>query len=120
MEPCIRSDELFARLGDDELLVLDLREEEDWNLHEVHIPGSLRMTLSEIAECAGALPDDELIVLVGHSGVPNEVRRAYRLLRMRSRMAVCLDGGLKEWVRQGYPIERHARKHLKVAEPARL
>lgn len=109
MEPCIRCGDLFDRLGDDEVLVLDVRSEEDWNLYDVHIPGALRMSIEEIAQFTSALPDDELIVLCSLDSDLTEVRRVYRLLRGRGRTAVCLEGGLHAWVRQGYPIERHAR-----------
>jgi rhodanese-related sulfurtransferase len=107
LEPGIRCDELYSRLGDDEVLVLDVRRDEEWRQYEVHIPGALRMTPEEVAEYSGTLPDDELIVLCSLNGDPSEVRRAFRQLRLRGRIAVYLEGGLRAWVSEGYPIDRH-------------
>ncbi len=106
MEPSITPNDLFVRLGDDEIVVVDCREDEDWRGFGVHIPGALRMTLAEISQSGQALPDDELIVLCG-AGEGRACRRAYRLLRLCGRDVVCLQGGLEAWVTAGYPTERH-------------
>jgi rhodanese-related sulfurtransferase len=108
MVPVLECQELFSKLGDEEVLVLDCREQEDWFRFELHIPGALRMSLRELEVAAQSLPDDELIVLCGSAEDGSDVRRAYRLLQMRGRDSVCLSGGLMEWVRGGYPTERHA------------
>src|SRR5205807_7552896 len=57
--------DLLQKLGDDELLVLDTRDPDDWALFALHIPGALRISLAELNECAHTLPDDEVIVLCG-------------------------------------------------------
>lgn len=108
MEPTIICAELYMRLGDDEVLVLDCRDPSDWERYDLHIPGALRMTPTEIARDLHMLPDDELIVLYGCSPDGRDTRRVCRLLRMRGREAVCLEGGLGAWVTGGYPTERHA------------
>lgn len=109
MEPTIVCDELYLRLGDDDVLVLDCRNATDWERYEFHIPGALKMTASEIARDLAMLPDDELIVLCGCSPDGADMRRVCRLLRLRGRNAVCLVGGLQAWVTGGYPTERHGR-----------
>jgi rhodanese-related sulfurtransferase len=106
--PFLECQELFSRLGDEEVLVLDCREPDDWLRFELHVPGALRMTLRELEVGAHALPDDELIVLCGCAEDASDVKRAFRLLQMRGREAVCLAGGLLAWVRGGYPTERHS------------
>src|SRR5688572_3157832 len=40
--------DLLRCLGDDEILVLDCRRDEDWTAFDAHIPGALRMSWSEI------------------------------------------------------------------------
>ena len=110
MEPVINCSDLLAQLGDDELLVVDVRSQEEWNAFGVHIPGALRMSVEEISEFGQALPDDELIVLCGTRHDGGEVRRAYRLLQFRGRRSVVLAGGLRRWVEEGYPTERHVRR----------
>jgi rhodanese-related sulfurtransferase len=109
VEPNIICDELYMRLGDDDVLVLDCRDASDWERYELQIPGALRMTVSEIARDLAMLPDDELIVLCGCCPDGMDLRRICRLLRLRGRNAVCLAGGLQAWVTGGYPTERHPR-----------
>lgn len=117
MEPVIDSRDLYLRLGDDELLVIDCREEEDWVVSPFRIPGALRMPLAELSEAAHALPDDELIVLCGASHDCSDARRAWRILRLHELDAVCLSGGLPAWVRAGYPTEpHHARRAVAGAD----
>ncbi len=103
--PCI---ELYLRLGDDDVLVLDCREPEDWERYALHIPGALWMPLEELWRDAEALPDDELIVVCGCSLDGIDSRRACRLLLQRGLHAVCLAGGLLGWVANGLPTECHS------------
>ncbi len=107
MELQIPCAELYLRLGDDDILVLDCRSPEDWEHLEFHIPGALRMTPEEVAEDLCFLPDDELIVLCGCESDGELVLRLCRLLLMRGRTAVYLQGGIHAWVREGFPTERH-------------
>ncbi len=111
--------ELLQRLGDDELLVLDCRTLEDWMAFDIHIPGSLRMSLAELVDAGHELPDDELIVVVGWSADGSDARKARRILRLRGRDAVCLEGGLRAWVGAGYPIERHGQPARPRSDPHR-
>lgn len=105
--PGIDARDLYSRLGDDELLVIDCRLEEEWAQVPIHIPGALRMTVAELAEAAHILPDDELIVLCGADHDTDDAREAWRILRLRGRAALCLEGGLLGWLDRGYPAERH-------------
>jgi rhodanese-related sulfurtransferase len=107
MELRIPCAELYLRLGDDDILVLDCRSPENWELVEVHIPGSLRMTPEEISRDLFMLPDDELIVLCGCEEDWEDVLRVCQMLLLRGRRAVCLDGGIQAWVSEGFPTEQH-------------
>lgn len=107
MEPRIDARDLFLRLGDDELLVIDCRSDEAWESQPLHIPGAMRMTYAELCEAVHILPDDELIVLCAGEGEDEDAQQALRVLRLRGREAVCLQGGLSAWMEQGYPVERH-------------
>lgn len=116
MEPSIECYELFIRLGDDEILVIDCRDgEAPRDLASLQIPGALRMGFDELAECLHILPDDELIVLYGCSGDGSESWRASALLRTRGRAAVCLQGGLPAWIARGYPTEPYVSSSERVA-----
>jgi rhodanese-related sulfurtransferase len=104
MESSIPGLDVLELLGDDEVVVVDCRSREDWRFVPLQIPGALRMGLEEILESPSALPDDELIVLCdGTDGT--RARRAWRALLLAGRTAVCLRGGLREWIRRGYPTE---------------
>jgi len=107
MELRIPCAELYLRLGDDDVLVLDCRSRNHWEQIEFHIPGSLRMTPEEVARDLFILPDDELIVLCGCEEDWEDVSRLCQLLHLQGRNAVCLDGGIQGWVSQGFPTERH-------------
>jgi rhodanese-related sulfurtransferase len=103
--PCT---ELYVRLGDEEVLVLDCRDPKDWECYGLHIPGALWMPFEEILLDARVLPDDELIVVYGSAPDGSDALRACRLLQQRGRRAVSLDGGLQAWVTYGLPTESHA------------
>lgn len=105
MEPTIQCRDLLLRLGDDDVLVLDVRGGGERWYQDVQIPGALRLSLVELAEAATALPDDELIVICGWDREA-DVRRAYRQLWMRGLDAIVLDGGMRAWISLGFPTER--------------
>lgn len=102
--PCA---ELYVRLEDDEVLVLDCREHQDWLRYGQHVPGALWMTFEEILQDLSVLPDDELIVVCGCAPDGSDARRVCRLLHRLGFDVVCLDGGLQEWVTQGMPTDCH-------------
>jgi rhodanese-related sulfurtransferase len=107
MELRIPCAELYLRLGDDDVLVLDCRPPHQWECIEFHIPGALRMTPEEVSRDLFILPDDELIVLVGCEEDWEDMLRLCRLLLVRGRTATCLEGGIQAWVAEGFPTERH-------------
>ncbi|WP_225414099.1 rhodanese-like domain-containing protein [Stigmatella hybrida] len=107
MEPHIPCAELFLRLGDEDVLILDCRSPVHWGRLEVHIPGALRMTPSEVAQHLTMLPDDELIVVCGCDLDEEAAARVCRLLLLRGRNAVCLQGGIETWMAEGFPVESH-------------
>lgn len=102
--------ELLERLGEDELLVLDCRQRGSADpLRGLQIPGALWISPSELDEALHVLPEDELIVLCGVEADGSDAETAWSLLTQSGRTAVCLDGGLGTWVRQGYPTEPRRR-----------
>lgn len=107
MDSHIRCSELFHRLGDEEILVVDCSSDADWARLGQHIPGALRIRPSDFAEMVDVLPEDELIVLYGCHPEGADLRKALKLLQLRGRAVVCLSGGLPGWVTQGYPTEHH-------------
>lgn len=110
METDIGCRELFSRLGDDDVLVVDCSSDEEWERLGLHVPGALRVSPAELAETAEVLPDDELIVLCGCAPDGSDARRIRAQLSPRGLRCVCLSGGLRAWVAEGFPVERHGRR----------
>jgi rhodanese-related sulfurtransferase len=94
-------------LGDEDVLVVDCRDEQEWIHYQFHIPGALRMSYEELVQDARILPDDELIVLCGCAEGAEDMYRAYHWLRRRGLAVVCLEGGLQAWLSKGLPTESH-------------
>lgn len=107
VDPRMPCTELYVRLGDEDVLVLDCRDPDDWSRYGLHIPGALWMPFEELLRDAEALPDDELIVVCGCAQDGSDARRACRLLQLRGRNAICLEGGLQGWITHGLPTESH-------------
>ena len=105
--PRILCTELYVRLGDEEVLVLDCRDAKDWERYGMHIPGALWMSFEEVVRDGAALPDDELIVVCGCAPDGSDAHRVCRLLQQRGLSAVCLEGGLQGWITHGLPTESH-------------
>lgn len=105
MDAFVPSWELVGRLGDDEVVVVDVRSAEELRSLPMQIPGAIRMSFEDIQASPRTLPDDELIVLCdGGDGIL--ARRASRVLRMAGRRALVLKGGLPAWLHAGFPTER--------------
>lgn len=115
METDIACRELFSRLGDDDVLVVDCSSDEEWERLGLHVPGALRISPSELVETAPVLPDDELIVLCGCAPDGSDARRARAQLGLLGLRCVCLSGGLRAWVAEGFPVERHERRPVPQA-----
>lgn len=107
VDPRMPCTELYVRLGDEEVLVLDCRDPEDWDRFGLHIPGALWMPFDEILRDSAILPDDELIVVYGFAADGADACRVCRLLNQRGLSAICLDGGLQGWITHGLPTESH-------------
>lgn len=115
MDPTIDCQELYALLGDDELVVVDCRPEDTWDRLPFHIPGALRMPLVDLYRSSSVLPEDELVVLCGSDPDGADAQRACRMLRLRGREAVWLRGGIHAWTSAGLPTEQHAAATLRRA-----
>ncbi|MBX5480882.1 MAG: rhodanese-like domain-containing protein [Myxococcaceae bacterium] len=112
MEPSVAAWDLVERLGDDEVVVVDIRRPEDSRRVPLQIPGAIRMTLQEIHDSPHTLPDDELIVLYDGDG-GFLARRALRILQLAGRSAAILEGGLQKWLSGGYPTETVRTRYVR-------
>ena len=96
---------LMASLGEDEVVVVDCRDEAGFVALPLLIPGAVRMSCEQIHATPMVLPDDELIVLYDSEGVTSRCRRAERILELAGRRAAALEDGLRGWISRGYPTE---------------
>ena len=82
------------------LLVLDVREDEEWAAG--HVEGSTHVPLMELGERVADLPLVEQTLVVCRSGHRSAHATAY--LRQLGVEAVNLDGGLAAWHQAGRPL----------------
>ena len=61
--PRISKDELKAKLGSSDIVLLDVRSKTDWEKSDEKIPGAVRMDPQTVDVWAGTLPKDKEIVL---------------------------------------------------------
>ena len=82
------------------LLVLDVREDEEWRLG--HVEGSVHVPLMELGQRYAGLPAAEQTLVVCRSG--NRSAYAAGFLIQQGVDAVNLDGGLLAWQASGRPL----------------
>jgi rhodanese-related sulfurtransferase len=101
LEPVAR-EELFRRLHDGQVVVLDVRPEAEYAAG--HIPGALSVPHDQLATRLAELPGHADIVAYCRGRYCVFAPDAVRLLRARGFSARLLDGGLPDWRHAGLPI----------------
>ena len=101
LEPVAR-DELFRRLRDEEVLVLDVRPAAEYAA--AHIPGAINVPHDQLAARLAELPGDVDIVAYCRGRYCVFAPDAVRLLRARGFSALLLAGGLPDWRLAGLPV----------------
>jgi rhodanese-related sulfurtransferase len=61
--PTITKEELRAKLGDPNVVVVDVRQPRDWKASDVKIKGAIRENPGDIAGWADRYPKDKTLVL---------------------------------------------------------
>jgi rhodanese-related sulfurtransferase len=84
----------------DALLVLDVRDDDEWAAG--HVDGSVHVPLTELGARYAGLPDAEQTLVVCRVGSRSAYATAF--LRQQGVDAVNLDGGLAEWAHAGRPL----------------
>ena len=101
LEPVAR-DELFRRLDDGQVLVLDVRPEAEYAAG--HIPGAVSVPHDQLAARLAELPGSTDIVAYCRGRYCVFAPDAVRLLRASGFSARLLDGGLPDWRLAGLPV----------------
>jgi rhodanese-related sulfurtransferase len=105
LEP-VAQDELFRRLRDGQVLVLDVRPEAEYAAG--HIPGAVSVPHDQLAARLAEIPESAEIVAYCRGRFCVFAPDAVRLLRARGFSARPLEGGLPDWRLAGLPVTDRA------------
>ncbi|MCZ7657747.1 MAG: metalloregulator ArsR/SmtB family transcription factor [Xanthobacteraceae bacterium] len=95
--------ELMRRLKDREVVLLDVRPEDEFALG--HLPGALNLPLAALQKRLGALPRDREIVAYCRGPYCVLSYEAVAALRVRGFKVRRLEDGYPEWRAAGLPVE---------------
>jgi rhodanese-related sulfurtransferase len=93
-----RARELVAS---NEATVLDLREEEQWR--DKRVPGARRASEDELDAALELVGDDQMLIVVCDED--EEGAALAERLREKGREAACLEGGMKAWEDEKFPLQ---------------
>jgi rhodanese-related sulfurtransferase len=102
----VSPDELLQRMAQGDVVLLDVRPEEEYAAG--HIPGARSLPFADIEDAVGSLTKDVDIVAYCRGAYCVLAHDAVRLLRARGRRARRLQDGLLEWRLGGRPVEAGA------------
>jgi sulfur dioxygenase len=92
-----------------QLTLVDVRSEEEFNGPDGRIPGSLLVPLPELDNRANEIPADLPVVVVCHSGSRSALA-TQQLIKAGVVQVANLRGGISGWRAAGYPLE-HAHSN---------
>jgi hydroxyacylglutathione hydrolase len=99
----IDPDQLAERIDGDELLVLDVRDADEYA--EGHIPGSVNLPYGELPERLGELPRDRAIAAICSGGKRSGLAASILQREGFERVLHVANGGVGTWRRAGRPVE---------------
>jgi rhodanese-related sulfurtransferase len=84
-------------------LLIDLRSDELFEMKAFGVPECIHLPLSILADHAGELPRDRLLILADTAGV--YTKGAARMLEdLGFGQIACLNGGMVAWDQEGFPV----------------
>src|SRR3954451_21787131 len=95
--------ELAGRLENDELVVLDVRDDDEYE--EAHIPGSLHLPYGELPDRQSELPRDRPIAAICSGGKRSGLAASILQREGFEGVLHVADGGVGTWRRSGHPVE---------------
>jgi rhodanese-related sulfurtransferase len=98
----ISRDELEAKLRRDNLVILDVRPEVEYQ--NGHLPGAVSIPVEQLAKRLRTLPRDRRIVVYCRGSYCQFADRAVSILRRKGFEAIRLEGGWPEWRAEGRPV----------------
>lgn len=103
----ITTDELEDRLEKDNVILLDVRPEEEYQ--SSHIPGARSVPVDKLETRIDELPEEGEIVAYCRGPYCVFSDEAVRRLHGKGRRAHRLEGGLPDWAAEGRPVEDSAQ-----------
>ena len=100
----ITRDELLLRLREGDVVVLDVRPQQEYK--SGHIRGALSMPFSDVKSRLHEVPQGSEVVAYCRGPYCLYADEAVRLLRDEGRLAARLEEGFPEWKAAGLPIEQ--------------
>ncbi|HVD37834.1 MAG TPA: rhodanese-like domain-containing protein [Solirubrobacterales bacterium] len=99
----IDADELAERLEHDDLLVLDVRDSDEFA--EAHIPGSVNLPYGELPERQGELPRDRAMAAICSGGKRSGLAASILQREGFDGVLHVAHGGVGTWRRSGRPVD---------------
>jgi rhodanese-related sulfurtransferase len=97
----ITTDQLQARMAEQDLTLVDVREVHEYRAG--HVPGAVNIPLGLIPVRLHELPADAELTIICQSG--NRSMQACMWLAQQGRRAVNVHGGTATWMLSGKPVE---------------
>ena len=105
-EPPIRATELWARMGQEPLVLLDVRPAEEYR--DGHLPGAIHIPWEQLRRESPDLPHESMIVVYCRGPYCFLALEALKALRRQGYRVRRLEEGVPEWRRLGFPVEGEA------------
>lgn len=99
----IDSDRLFARMRDDEVVLIDVRPYDEFEAG--HIPGAISLPLEDLSDRISELPRNSKVVAYCRDSYCVLAPSAVRAMKRFGLATERLDIGYAEWVAEGRPVE---------------
>jgi len=101
----VSCEELLRRIKKDEVIVLDVRPEEEYK--ERHIAQSVSIPAGQLSERLQDLPKDKEIVAYCRGPLCVMADESVKKLRSHGFMSRRLEGGYPDWMALGLPVEQN-------------
>lgn len=93
------------QLQGESLYLIDVREESEWAAG--HIPGAIHLGKGVIErDIENLIPDTDAELLLYCGGGFRSAIAAHNLKKMGYKNVISVDGGFRDWVNKGFPLEK--------------
>lgn len=104
----ISAQELYKMIqAGEKMIIVDCRSK--WAYDEGHIKGAINLPVNNVEQLAPKLiprKETELILYCGSAECYNSIAELERLEELSYKNLLHFEGGLEEWVSQGYILEK--------------